>query len=163
MNLTKQRDLKPPGSNVTSAMTARLSGDLGGAVLTPGNYESAEPLIIQMGDLTLDAQGDDDVTWIFHLGSFFTTIGGRGGNIVLTGGAKAKNIFWQIDRLARIGEGTTFKGNILTKLSKQPRQKLSDAASNSETLPGPIEYSSNTYKRYVDKTINKFAPLPTTD
>ena len=43
--------------------------------------------------------------------------GGAGGNIILAGGAQAKNIFWQIGSSATIGDFTSFKGNVLALTS----------------------------------------------
>jgi hypothetical protein len=40
-----------------------------------------------------------------------------GGNVILTGGAQAKNVFWQVGVTATIGDFTSFKGNILAATS----------------------------------------------
>jgi hypothetical protein len=104
---------KHSGSNVP----VMLSGDVGGEVLVPGLYETTGSLIIQAGDLTLDARGDEHAVWIFKITSDLTTVGGSGGNVILCGGAKAKNIFWFTDQHASIGERTSFKGNIVSVLS----------------------------------------------
>jgi hypothetical protein len=96
---------------------ATVSGDLGGTTLAPGIYKSTSTLLIQSGDLTLDAQGDPNAVWIFQIASAFTTVGGAGGSIILSGGANANNIFWQTGSSATIGDGTSFKGNILALTS----------------------------------------------
>ena len=96
---------------------ATVSGDQGGKTLAPGIYKSTSTLLIQSGDLTLDAQGDANAVWIFQVASDFTTVGGAGGNVILSGGAQAKNIFWQVGRSATIGNYTVFKGNILALTS----------------------------------------------
>lgn len=90
-----------------------VSGDLGGTTLAPGIYTTASSLLIQSGDLTLDAQGDQNAVWIFQIASAFTTVGGAGGNVILSGGAQAKNIFWQTGSSATIGDFTIFYGNVL--------------------------------------------------
>ena len=103
----------------TAPAPAIVSGDQGGKTLAPGIYKSTSTLLIQLGDLTLDAQGDANAVWIFQVASAFTTIGGgpypspTGGNVILTGGAQAKNVFWQTGSSATIGDYTSFKGNIL--------------------------------------------------
>lgn len=94
-----------------------VSGDQGGLTLAPGIYKTTSTLLIQSGDLTLDAQGDVNAVWIFQVASAFTTVGGSGGSVLLTGGAQAKNIFWQVGSSATIGNGTSFKGNILALTS----------------------------------------------
>lgn len=96
---------------------ATVSGDQGGKTLAPGIYKSTSTLLIQSGDLTLDAQGDANAVWIFQVASDFTTVGGAGGNVILSGGAQAKNVFWQVGRSATIGNYTIFKGNILALTS----------------------------------------------
>lgn len=101
----------------TSPAPATVSGDQGGLTLAPGIYKSTSTLLIQSGDLTLDAGGNANAVWIFQVASAFTTVGGAGGNIILTGGAQAKNIYWQTGSSATIGDGTSFKGNILALTS----------------------------------------------
>lgn len=101
----------------TTPAPATVSGDLGGTTLAPGIYKSTSTLMIQSGDLTLDAQGDPNAVWIFQIASGFTTVGGAGGNVILSGGAQAKNIFWQTGSSATIGDFTNFKGNILALTS----------------------------------------------
>jgi hypothetical protein len=94
-----------------------VSGDQGGKTLAPGIYKSTSTLSVANGNLTLDAQGNPDAFWIFQIASGFTTVGGAGGSIILTGGAQAKNIFWQIGSSATIGDYTSFQGNILALTS----------------------------------------------
>ncbi len=101
----------------TAPAPATVAGDQGGKTLAPGIYKSTSTLMVQLGDLTLDAQGDPNAIWIFQVASDFTTIGGAGGNIILSGGAQAKNVFWQIGSSATIGVSTIFKGNILALTS----------------------------------------------
>jgi len=94
-----------------------IAGDQGGRILTPGIYKSTFSLLIQAGNLTLDAQGDSAAVWIFQIGSALTTIAGTGGNVILTGGAQAKNVFWQVTSSATLGANTTFNGNLLALTS----------------------------------------------
>jgi hypothetical protein len=94
-----------------------VSGDQGGKTLAPGIYKSTSTLSVANGNLTLDAQGNANAVWIFQIASGFTTVGGAGGNIILTGGAQAKNIYWQTGSSATIGDYTSFQGNILALTS----------------------------------------------
>ena len=73
--------------------------------------------MVQSGDLTLDAKGDVNAVWIFQVAAAFTTVGGAGGNIILSGGAQAKNIFWQTGSSATIGDYTSFQGTVLALTS----------------------------------------------
>jgi hypothetical protein len=107
----------------TLPASVTVSGDQGGKTLTPGIYKSTSTLLIQSGNLTLDALGEPDAVWIFQIASDFTTVGGgtfpssTGGNVILAGGAQAKNVYWQVGSSAVIGDYTSFKGNILALTS----------------------------------------------
>ncbi len=96
---------------------ATVSGDQGGKTLTPGIYTSTSTLEIMNGDLTLDAKGDVNAVWIFQIASAFTTVGGSGGNVILSGGAQAANVYWQVASSATIGGYTSFYGNIMAYTS----------------------------------------------
>jgi len=99
--------------NLNSPNLVLLTGDQGGKTLIPGIYKSINSLYVQAGNLTLNARGDTNAVWIFQIAGDLSTQGGLGGNIVLTGGAKSKNIFWQTGISATIGAGTTFHGTVL--------------------------------------------------
>ncbi len=86
--------------------------DLGGKRPVPGFYESNSMILIQHGDLTLDAKGDPMAVWFFKTRKSIVTIGGSGGNVVLKGGAQPENIFWETNRFIHIGRGTSFTGNL---------------------------------------------------
>jgi len=92
-----------------------LPGDLSGLTLAPGLYTNSSSVILSAGKVYLDAQGDPNATWVFQMGSTLTTISGT--EIVLTGGAKAANIFWQVGSSATLGTNSIFKGNILAAIS----------------------------------------------
>ncbi len=101
----------------TAPAPVTVAGDIGGTTLAPGIYKSTSTLLIQSGDLTLDGMGDANAVWIFQVAAAFTTVGGAGGNIILTGGAQAKNVFWQTGSSATIGNFTSFNGTILALTS----------------------------------------------
>jgi len=84
--------------------------DLGGLNLQSGVYRGPSSFAIT-GDLTLDALGDPNAVWIFQAGSTLTA--NTGSQIILAGGAKAENIFWQIGSSATIGTGSSFAGSIM--------------------------------------------------
>jgi len=88
-----------------------VAGNLGGLTLTPGIYKSSSSLEISSGDLTLDAKGDTNAVFIFQVPSTLTTTISR--QVLLTGGAKAANIYWQVGSSATLGTLSVFKGNIL--------------------------------------------------
>ena len=86
--------------------------------LPPGVYKSASSLSIMAGNLTLDGGGNAQGVFIFQMGSTLTTTlnGGAGGNVILTGGASACNIYWQGGSSAVLG-GATFYGDVLANQS----------------------------------------------
>ncbi|MDO8468770.1 MAG: ice-binding family protein [Candidatus Peribacter sp.] len=92
-----------------------VSGNLGGSTLAPGLYKSTSSLEISSGDLTLDAQGDSNAVFIFQMVSMLNVSAGR--HVVLIGGAKASNIFWQVGTSANLGSTSVFKGSILADQS----------------------------------------------
>jgi hypothetical protein len=92
-----------------------VAGNIGGLTLAPGLYKSTSSLAISSGDLTLDAQGDANAVFIFQIASTLTTTPGR--QVILSGGAQAKNIFWQVGSSATLGTTTIFKGTIMADQS----------------------------------------------
>src|SRR6185436_8262898 len=92
-----------------------VAGNLGGLTLTPGLYKSTSSLEISSGDLTLDAQGDANAVFIFQMASTLTTTSGR--QFILSGGAKAANIIWQVGSSATLGTTSVFKGTIMADQS----------------------------------------------
>jgi hypothetical protein len=88
-----------------------VAGNLGGQTLAPGLYKSTSSLAITSGDLTLDAQGDDTAVFIFQMASTLTTTSGR--QVILAGGAQAKNIFWQVGTSATFGSTSVFAGTVM--------------------------------------------------
>jgi hypothetical protein len=90
---------------------------LGDNYFTPGVYTSITSILIT-GDITLDGQGDPNAVFIFQSASSLTTADGAispGAHtrILLTNGAKASNVWWQVASSATIGTYTEFEGNIL--------------------------------------------------
>lgn len=97
-----------------TAGVVAVAGDLGGQTLAPGLYKSTSTLAIT-GDLTLDGQGDPNAVFIFQVGSGLTVA--TGGRVVLTGGANAANVFWQVGSSATLGTYSAFKGTIMAYAS----------------------------------------------
>jgi len=92
-----------------------VAGNIGGMTLTPGLYKSTSALAISSGDLTLDAKGNSNGIWIFQIASTLTTTSGR--KVILSGGAKAANIYWQVGSSATLGTTSVFKGTIMANES----------------------------------------------
>ena len=92
-----------------------LSGNIGGLTLTPGLYKSTSSLAISSGDLTFDAKGDASAVFIIQIASTLTTTSGR--KVILSGGASASNIFWQVGSSATFGTTSVMKGTVLAMQS----------------------------------------------
>lgn len=92
-----------------------VAGNIGGRTLAPGLYKSTSSLAISSGDLTLDARGNTNAVFIFQIASTLTTTSGR--QVILSGGAQAKNIFWQVGTSATLGTTSVFHGTIMADQS----------------------------------------------
>jgi len=96
----------------TPSYTNLYIGDIGGQTLIPGVYNWSTNVTINL-DVTLNGGATD--IWIFQ------TSGGinqsTSTNIILTGGAQAKNIFWQSAGSVVIGAAAQFEGVILSNTS----------------------------------------------
>lgn len=93
------------------------AGQLGGLTLAPGIYKAAGGTFqITGSDLTLDAGGDVNAVWVFQMASSLT-VGAPGAprSVILSGGAQAKNVFWQVGSSATINGagGGTMVGTVL--------------------------------------------------
>ncbi len=99
----------------TSTDIVTLSGNIGGLTLTPGLYKSTSSLAVSSGDLTFDSKGNADAVFIIQIASTLTTTSGR--KVILSGGAQASNIFWQVGSSATFGTTSVFKGTILAMQS----------------------------------------------
>ncbi len=108
---TAQNDLTAAYNTLAGLPCGTVVGtaNIGGTTRAPGVYCSPSSMLIT-GDLTLDAGGDPNATFVFQAGSTLTTAG----NIVLINGAQARNVFFQVGSSATLGVGpSTFRGNIL--------------------------------------------------
>lgn len=85
------------------------TGEIGGKTLSPGLYKWSNTVLIA-SDVTLSGNADD--VWIFQIAENLTM--SEAANIILTGGAQASNIFWQVAGEVTIGTTAHFEGNILS-------------------------------------------------
>ncbi len=93
---------------------ANVGNELGGLTLAPGVYLSPSGAYgITAVDLTL-AGGSNDV-WVFQMSTTLTVAAGR--QVVLTGGAQARNVFWQVGTSATLGASSVIEGTIMASAS----------------------------------------------
>lgn len=84
------------------------AGNIGGMTLAPGLYKWSTNVTIPT-NLTLSGGAND--VWIFQVGQNLTV--GSGAHIVLSGGAQASNIFWQVAGQTTVGTTADMSGTIL--------------------------------------------------
>ncbi|MEX0719553.1 MAG: ice-binding family protein [Balneolaceae bacterium] len=85
------------------------TGNIGGKILTAGLYKWSNTVLIP-ADVTISGGADD--VWIFQIAENLGMSSAV--NITLSGGAQAKNIFWQVAGEVTIGTTSHFEGNILS-------------------------------------------------
>jgi hypothetical protein len=86
------------------------TGNIGGKTLAPGLYKWTNTVTLP-SDVTISGSGTD--VWIFQIAGDLTM--GNAVKITLSGGAQAKNIFWQVAGTATLGTTSHFEGVILSK------------------------------------------------
>jgi hypothetical protein len=86
------------------------AGNIGGMTLTSGVYEWSTGLLIPT-DLMLSGSATD--VWILQVAQNLSVSNGT--HINLSGGAVAKNVFWQVAGSVDLGTTTQFEGVILTQ------------------------------------------------
>jgi hypothetical protein len=84
------------------------AGEIGGLTLTGGIYRFNTDVGIT-NDVTLFGGADD--TWIFQISGNLVTAANK--NVILAGGAQARNIFWQVAGEVTVGAGADISGIIL--------------------------------------------------
>ena len=86
------------------------AGDIGGKTLVPGVYKWGTGLLIPT-DVTLNGSATD--VWVFQIAQNLTVSSAT--KVIVTGGAQAKNIFWQVSGLVDLGTTAHFEGTILSQ------------------------------------------------
>ena len=147
-----------------SGPTLVAAGALGGRTLAPGLYKddgAPASLGISTGQ-TLTLSGDSRSVWIFQSAS--TLITETGSRVVLTGGAQACNVFWQVGSSTTLKTGSTFVGTVLahTDISVQNSvtiagRLLAGAQANGA---GALTLDTDTITRSNCATVT--SPTPTT-
>ena len=147
-----------------SGPTLVAAGALGGRTLAPGLYKddgAPASLGISTGQ-TLTLDGDSSSVWIFQSAS--TLITETGSRVVLTGGAQACNVFWQVGSSTTLKSGSTFVGTVMahTDISVQNSvtiagRLLAGAQANGA---GALTLDTDTITRSNCATVT--SPTPTT-
>jgi hypothetical protein len=134
------------GRAPSSAATTNVgAGTLTNLTLTRGVYQWGSAVTIPT-DLTLNGGAND--VWIFQVNGTLDMAANM--SVILTGGAQAKNVFWQVTGAVTLGVGSSFEGTILaqTNIAMQ-----TDATLNGRALAQTaVTLDANTV------TIPAFAP-----
>ena len=85
------------------------AGDITTMTLVPGLYKWGTGVLVSAAGVTLSGGAND--VWIFQIAQDLTVA--NGAIVTLSGGALAKNIFWQVAGQTTLGTTSNFKGIIL--------------------------------------------------
>lgn len=86
------------------------AGDIDGLTMGPGLYKWGTGVSFANG-VTLT--GDANAVWIFQIAQNLTL--GNGAIVTLSGGAQARNVFWQVAGAATLGTTSAIKGIVLSQ------------------------------------------------
>jgi hypothetical protein len=86
------------------------AGRIGGLTLVPGLYKWDTGVLIPS---SVTISGGPEAVWIFQIAGTLTQASAT--RVILKGGARAKNIFWQTSGAVAIGTTAHFEGAILAK------------------------------------------------
>ena len=92
------------------SVTELGAGDIGGMTLAPGVYQWGTGLLIPT-DVTLE--GGPNAVWIFQIAEDLTV--SHATSVVLSGGALAQNVFWQVSGHVSLDTAAHFEGIVLSQ------------------------------------------------
>ena len=92
--------------------TELWGGNLSGQTLAPGVYYWSTDVYISDGS-SVTLAGGKNAVWIFQIAGNLTLFPGAA--VVLSGGAQANNIFWQVAGAVTLGTTAHFEGVVLGK------------------------------------------------
>lgn len=93
-----------------ASVTELGAGNIGGMTLKPGVYKWGTGVLIPT-NVTLAGSSTD--IWIFQIAQNLTMTSAT--RIILTGGAKPKNVFWQVSGAVVLGTTAHLEGIVLSK------------------------------------------------
>ena len=87
-----------------------FAGDQAGAIFKPGIHSSAAAFT-NTGTIVLDADGDPGAVFVFQIGAALSSAASS--KVVLTDGALAHNVYWQVVGAVSLGAGVKWVGTLL--------------------------------------------------
>ncbi len=118
-------------NNAARGTPTPISTNLAGLTLYPGLYQSGTTLDFSAGgSLTLDAQGDANAVFVIRSATAITTLSTS--QVVLSGSAKASNVFWIAGSAITLGANSIMKGTMVasTAITLQTGANLEGRARN---------------------------------
>ena len=142
------------------------AGDISGLTIAPGLYKWGTGVSVN-SEVTLSG-GPNDV-WIFQIAQDLTVASSK--KVILSGGAQAKNVFWQVAGQATVGTTAHLEGILLTQTAvhfltgaslsgRALAQTAVTLQSNVVTNPGSASVSSTPPP--ASPTPTPTSPTPTT-
>ncbi|OEU18181.1 hypothetical protein FRACYDRAFT_217733 [Fragilariopsis cylindrus CCMP1102] len=102
----------PFGNSLSGETYTNLgAGEIGGLTLTRGVYTYDINVSITSGKVTFHGGADD----VFIIKTSKSVLQAANTEVVLTGGAQAKNIFWSVAQEVNVGAGAHMEGILLVK------------------------------------------------
>jgi hypothetical protein len=89
---------------------AVLAGALAGATIAPGLH-TITGAVSNTATVTLDGEGDPNAVFVFQVGGAMAMAAGS--HVVLTRGAQASRVFWQVNGAGAIGANADFAGTLM--------------------------------------------------
>lgn len=132
-------------NNAVRGTPTPISTNLSGLTLYPGLYQSGTTIDFSAGGiLTLDAQGDPNAVFVIRAATAITTLSTS--QVVLSGGAKASNVFWTAGSAITLGANSIMKGTMVaaTAITLQTGANLEGRALNQGASAAAITCDSCT-------------------
>ncbi|MDD4975860.1 MAG: ice-binding family protein [Bacteriovorax sp.] len=116
----------------------KFNGFLGGKTLTAGSYKWNSRVTIN-SDLILEGAPGD--VWIFHVSANFNMANDV--RVILSGGARAKNVFWLVDGSLRLADRSEIVGTVIVQ-KIFTMQSLATLNGRAFSLKGNLVLDNNT-------------------
>lgn len=113
--LTAYNNLKGQACPSPNNLTGKILGETPGFLsLSPGVYcfDTSAQL---NATLTLNDGGDSNAIFVFQIGTTLTTASSS--QVLMSGGGRGTNVYWQVGSSATIGTSSNFRGNIIANTS----------------------------------------------
>ena len=126
--------------------------------LLPGVYNVAAASSLA-GILTLDGNNDTTSLFIIRTGGAFNT--GAASSVVLTNGARARNVYWISEGALSLGAGTVMKGTLIANNAAISGEASSDLEGRMFSTTGAVSFGPGTAYIPQGNSVMEFGVLET--